>query len=272
MMDARPDDRLFNCLPMYHSVGGVVAIGRDARRRRLGGDRARSSPPAASGTISLAGAARSFSISANSAATCCAAPPRPQRTRASPAARLRQRAQRRSSGRAFQERFAIPRILEFYAATEGNFSLFNVEGEPGAIGRVPGFLRPPIPGAARRASTQRPARRRAAPTGSACAVARGEAGEAIGRIGGAAGDRARVFEGYTDAAQSEKKMLRDVFEPGDAWLRTGDLMRQDEQRLLLFRRSYRRHVPLEGRECLHGRGGRCHRAPALASRPPPSMA
>ena len=35
----------------------------------------------------------------------------------------------------FQARFAIPRILEFYAATEGNFSLYNVEGKPGAIGR-----------------------------------------------------------------------------------------------------------------------------------------
>ncbi|HEX5320189.1 MAG TPA: AMP-binding protein, partial [Stellaceae bacterium] len=27
MMDARPSDRMYNCLPMYHSVGGVVATG-----------------------------------------------------------------------------------------------------------------------------------------------------------------------------------------------------------------------------------------------------
>ncbi len=26
MMDTRPEDRMFNCLPLYHSVGGVVAI------------------------------------------------------------------------------------------------------------------------------------------------------------------------------------------------------------------------------------------------------
>ena len=27
MMDTRPDDRMYDCLPMYHSVGGVVATG-----------------------------------------------------------------------------------------------------------------------------------------------------------------------------------------------------------------------------------------------------
>src|SRR5262249_61755615 len=27
MMDTRPGDRMYNCLPMYHSVGGVVATG-----------------------------------------------------------------------------------------------------------------------------------------------------------------------------------------------------------------------------------------------------
>ena len=47
----------------------------------------------------------------------------------------------------FQARFAIPRILEFYAATEGNFSLYNVEGRPGAIGRVPPLLAHRFPAA-----------------------------------------------------------------------------------------------------------------------------
>ena len=54
---------------------------------------------------------------------------------------------RPTSGKPFQERFAIPQILEFYAATEGNFSLYNAEGKPGAIGRIPAFLAHRFPAA-----------------------------------------------------------------------------------------------------------------------------
>jgi len=41
---------------------------------------------------------------------------------------------------AFKDRFRIPRILEFYAATESNVSLFNVQGKRGAIGHIPPYL------------------------------------------------------------------------------------------------------------------------------------
>ena len=33
-----------------------------------------------------------------------------------------------------------------------------------------------------------------------------------------------VFEGYTDAEATEKKIIRDALESGDAWFNTGDLM------------------------------------------------
>ena len=55
-----------------------------------------------------------------------------------------------------------------------------------------------------------------------------------------------------------------MFEPGDAWFRTGDLMRHGRARLLLFRRPHRRHLPLEGRERLDRRGRR--RAVAASGR------
>jgi fatty-acyl-CoA synthase len=54
-----------------------------------------------------------------------------------------------------------------------------------------------------------------------------------GRIGTADEGGGR-FEGYTDARETEKKILRDVFAKGDAWFRTGDLMRQDEQGFFHF--------------------------------------
>ena len=43
---------------------------------------------------------------------------------------------------AFQRRFRVPHILEFYAATEGNVTLFNFEGRPGAIGFHALFVSP----------------------------------------------------------------------------------------------------------------------------------
>ena len=55
----------------------------------------------------------------------------------------------------------------------------------------------------------------------------------MGRIGTAdeAGGR---FEGYTDAAETEKKILHNVLAPGDAWFRTGDLMTRDERGYFRF--------------------------------------
>src|SRR5579864_4184824 len=61
-----------------------------------------------------------------------------------------------------------------------------------------------------------------------------EADEAIGRISSDPTDRAMRFDGYSDGAQTEKKILRNVFEAGDAWYRTGDLMCQDENGFYFF--------------------------------------
>ena len=47
-------------------------------------------------------------------------------------------------------------------------------------------------------------------------------------------DTGREFEGYTSAQESERKILRDVFEPGDAWYRTGDLLRMDASGFYYF--------------------------------------
>ena len=223
LTDAQSTDRLYNCLPMYHSAGGVAATGAAL---------------VAGASVAIAekfSASRfwddvirwectSFQYIGELCRYLLAAPPHPKE---------RAHGLRLACGNglsvdvwtAFQERFAIPRVLEFYAATEGTFSLYNVEGKPGAIGRIPSFLAHRFPAAIVRfdPDTGVPARDDA---GFCVPCARGEAGEAIGRISSAAAGR---FEGYTDAAESARKVLRDVFIPGDAWLRTGDLMYTDER-------------------------------------------
>ena len=42
---------------------------------------------------------------------------------------------------------------------------------------------------------------------------------------GITGSKTCVFDGYTSEAETEKKIIRDAFEDGDAWFNTGDLMR-----------------------------------------------
>jgi fatty-acyl-CoA synthase len=61
-----------------------------------------------------------------------------------------------------------------------------------------------------------------------------ETGEAIGRISSGQDDPGAKFDGYTLLAETEKKVLRDVFELGDAWFRTGDLMRRDSAGFYFF--------------------------------------
>jgi fatty-acyl-CoA synthase len=128
----------------------------------------------------------------------------------------------------FQERFRVPRIVEFYGATESNVSMLNLAGRVGSVGR-------PVPGtqvALVRFDPEREAPLRDA-AGRCSRCADGEAGELLGRIrdGRTAAGR---FEGYTSREASEKKILRDVFESGDTWFRTGDLLRCDADGFYTF--------------------------------------
>jgi fatty-acyl-CoA synthase len=133
----------------------------------------------------------------------------------------------------FKSRFRIPQILEFYAATEGGISLFNVEGKCGAIGRVPSYLAHRFSPALVQfdVENEKPVR-----NGQGFCIRCGpnEIGEALGKILDDPSNVGSRFEGYTSQEASEKRILRNVFAPGDAWVRTGDLMRKDEKGFFYF--------------------------------------
>ncbi len=229
MLDTQPQDRMYNCLPMYHSIGGVVATGAllvhggaVIVRERFSASEFWTDVRDARCTL--------FQYIGELCRYLLATPSQPEET---------QHALRLCCGNGlraevwnpFQERFRIPQILEYYAATEASFSLYNCEGRPGAIGRIPPFLAHRLPVALVKfdREAQEPVRDA---TGRCERCAPNEVGEAIGQL--SHGKQGGRFEGYADAEASKKKILRDVFEPGDAWYRTGDLMRRDEQGFFYF--------------------------------------
>ncbi|MEQ8267136.1 MAG: long-chain-acyl-CoA synthetase [Parvibaculum sp.] len=128
---------------------------------------------------------------------------------------------------AFQKRFKIPHVLEFYGATEGNVALMNFDGTTGAIGRIPGWAKKKFNVEIVKfdIENEKPVR---GPDGFCIRAEVGEAGEALGRISDDPDQPTGRFDGYAKKEETEKKILRDVFEKGDAWFRSGDLLRQDK--------------------------------------------
>lgn len=128
---------------------------------------------------------------------------------------------------AFQKRFKIPRVLEFYGATEGNVALLNYDGTIGAVGRIPGWAKKKFNVELVRFNTETEQVVRGA-DGLCIKCEPGEAGEALGKISTDPNTPTGRFDGYAKKEETEKKILRDVFEKGDQWFRTGDLLKQDK--------------------------------------------
>jgi fatty-acyl-CoA synthase len=131
----------------------------------------------------------------------------------------------------FRERFGIERILEGWSSTEANTSLINLDGVPGSCGRIP--FKDLHNGRLVRYDVESDTHPRDA-EGRCIECAAGETGEFIGAIPDLPDSGAGRFEGYTSAEATEGKILRGVFAPGDAWYRSGDLLRRDEEDYYYF--------------------------------------
>ncbi|BCJ89707.1 long-chain-acyl-CoA synthetase [Terrihabitans soli] len=231
VMNIKPDDRMYDVLPMYHSNGGVLATGAVL----MGGGRT---------YIREKFSAREFWDDAVRVEATLVfyigelcryllhAPQSPSEQKH----KIRLfcgNGLRADVWPAFQARFAIPKILEWYAATEGNVAVFNWDGTPGAVGRIPSWMEKRFVVKIVRFDIEKeePVR---GPDGLVIEAEPGETGEAIGRIVADPNKPANRFEGYADKSATEKKILRDVVEKGDMWFRTGDLLRKDKDGYFYF--------------------------------------
>jgi fatty-acyl-CoA synthase len=226
LIELNNHDRMYIALPLYHTAGGVMAVGNSL----LGGSTAiitRKFSASRFWDECVEHGATAFQYIGELCRYLVNSPSHPlergHQLRVCVGNGLRP-----DVWPTFQERFKIPRIVEFYGATEGTASLFNLDNRVGSIGRV-------RPALAKRLGIHlveydveadeiaRDTKGRVIPVGF------NEPGEAITRI-----SNITPFEGYSDEEASEKKVLRGAFKDNDAYFRTGDLLSQDEDGYYFF--------------------------------------
>jgi len=231
VIDARATDRMYDCLPLYHTAGGVAAAGALLIRGGSVVIRERFSAREFWDDI-VRWDCTCFQYIGELCRYLVNSPPHPNER----SHRLRLacgNGLRPDIWREFKQRFQIPHIIEFYAATEGNVSFFNFDGKEGSVGRLPWWLarRFPIKIVRFDAQRQQPFRDE---QGFCIECSTDEPGEVIGRIVRDPSKPGARFEGYASAAETEQKVLHDVFKKGDTWFRTGDLMRKDKRGYFYF--------------------------------------
>jgi acyl-CoA synthetase (AMP-forming)/AMP-acid ligase II len=155
----------------------------------------------------------------------------------------------------FVARFGVAQVGEFYAATEGNVQLFNLNSTPAAALKAaadgslrmkswPGMGAVGRMGFAANAIRKFPIVRfdmnvenvvRDSASGLCISADTDEAGEMLGVV--QSSDPTSEFKGYAggDATgANDKKLLRNVFGQGDLYFRTGDLLRRDAAGYIYF--------------------------------------
>ncbi len=214
-------DVLYVCLPLFHSSGFLIgagstlvtgaqlALARKLSVRRFWDDIYETE-------------ATSFVYIGEVCRYLLNAPPHP-RERMHKLTRICGNGMRPDVWKPFAERFTPGLVHEFYGATEGNVNMTNLFGVPGSVGRMPPLWW------LDNAFLARFDRDKEVPVRDArglCVPCKpGEVGELLGRI-----DPAKVtmrFDGYLGEAATSAKILRDVKEPGDAYFRSGDLLKKD---------------------------------------------
>lgn len=116
-------------------------------------------------------------------------------------------------------------IFEGWGGTESNTNTINLDNRAGSCGRVPFWEKTNLRLVRYDQDKGEYIRD---DNGFLQLAGVNEPGEAIGMVIQYPGVVAGRFEGYTSADASEKKLIRNVFEQGDVWWTSGDLLRCDE--------------------------------------------
>ncbi|KAJ8271670.1 hypothetical protein COCON_G00105290 [Conger conger] len=131
--------------------------------------------------------------------------------------------------REFVNRFGCVKIKELYAATEGNMSFMNYAGKIGAVGRVNYFHRKIFSYALIKYDIERDEPVRDA-HGLCVEVPKEETGLFVSKV-----TEFAPFSGYANnPQQTEKKRLQNVFQKGDLYFNSGDLLRIDHDNFVYF--------------------------------------
>jgi fatty-acyl-CoA synthase len=231
VMKIKPRDRMYDCLPLYHTAGGVAAAGALLVRGGSVVIRENFSVRYFWEDV-VRWNCSCFQYIGELCRYLVNSPPheneRSHQLRIACGNGLRP-----EIWHEFQTRFRIPEIVEFYGSTEGNVTLFNFDGKEGAVGRIPWWLGRPFPVKIVRLDDERQHELRDA-RGFCIECSPGEPGEVIGKVVKDASMPGSRFEGYASAADTQRKLLLDAFEKGDVWFRTGDLMYRDKRGYFYF--------------------------------------
>ncbi|KAB0396320.1 hypothetical protein E2I00_015555, partial [Balaenoptera physalus] len=114
----------------------------------------------------------------------------------------------------FVRRFGPLQVLETYGLTEGNVATFNYTGQRGAVGRASWLYKSVVGGGPPLTPVTLP----------------GEPGLLVAPV-----NQQSPFLGYAGGPELARgKLLKDVFQPGDVFFNTGDLLVCDDQGFLRF--------------------------------------
>uniref|UniRef100_A0A8C1JU28 Very long-chain fatty acid transport protein n=1 Tax=Cyprinus carpio TaxID=7962 RepID=A0A8C1JU28_CYPCA len=226
----RPDDIIYDCLPLYHSAGNIMGVGQClihgitvVVKKKFSASRFWEDCIKHNCTVvQYIGEICRYLLSQ---------PVRPSerqhRVRLAVGNGLRP-----SVWEAFMERFGVKQIGEFYGATECNCSIANMDGKVGACGFNSRILPNVYP--IRLLKVNEETMELVRDKQGLCVPCRpGEPGLLVGRINQE--DPLRRFDGYASQDATRKKIAYNVFKKNDSAYLSGDVLVMDELGYMYFR-------------------------------------